>query len=163
MNTIQATDQYTMISNLYGFDKNITWPKEVRNKVINDKNELYDYSEFSDIMPYYMFKALRAEEGKYLNNYGLTKDIFRYYLLNNQMNETMLLPVATNGNGNRLWMVTTNKDSNINSLDHLYEEGSYYTLPKVLGVYRWYSTSEDKYYKPLDKVKVEHSMHFIAE
>ena len=162
-NNILTTDGTVILSNLYGFDKNITWPKEVRNKVINDKNELYDYSEFSDIMPYYMFKALRAEEGKYLNNYGLTKDIFRYYLLNNQMNETMLLPVATNGNGNRLWMVTTNKDSNINSLDHLYEEGSYYTLPKVLGVYRWYSTSEDKYYKPLDKVKVEHSMHFIAE
>lgn len=162
-NNVLTTDGTVILSNLYGFDKNITWPKNIRNSVINNKNEIYDYSEFSDIMPYYMFKALRAEEGKYLNNYGLTKDLFRYYLLNNQMNEAMLLEVPTNNKGNRVWMVTTNKDSNINSLDHLYEEGSYYTLPKVLGVYRWYSTSEDKYYKPLDKVKVEHSMHFIAE
>ena len=75
----------------------------------------------------------------------------------------MLLKVPTNNNGKRLWMVTTDKDTIINKKDFLYEEGDYYTLPQVLGVTKWYSTSEGKYYKPLEKVKVNHSMHFIAK
>ena len=162
-NNLLTTDGTVILSNLYGFDKNITWPKEVRNKVISDKNNLYDYKEFEDIMPYYMFNGLRAEEGKFLTNYGLTKEIFKYYLANNQMNEKMLLPVETNNSGKRMWMVTTDKDVILNKADYLYEEGSYYTLPKSFGVYRWYSTSEDKYYMPLEKVKVNHSMHFIAK
>ena len=108
-----------------------------------------------------MFIGLRAYEGKYLNNYGLDLNLFKYYLKNNQSNETMLLPVQTNKNGKRLWKVTTDRDSKLNN--NLYEEGSYYTLPKSLGVTLWYSTSEDKYYKPLDKVKVNHGMHFIGK
>ena len=54
-------------------------------------------------------------------------------------------------------------DSASEKKDFLYEEGDYYTLPQVLGVTKWYSTSEGKYYKPLEKVKVNHSMHFIAK
>jgi hypothetical protein len=60
-------------------------------------------------------------------------------------------------------MVTTDKDNVLNKKEYLYEEGSYYILPRIVGVYKWYSTSEDKYYNPLDKVKVNHSMHFIAK
>ncbi len=162
-NDILTTDGTVILSNLYGFSKNITWPKEVRNNVVSNSSSLYSYSEFEDIMPYYMFSGLRVEEGKYLNNYGLTKDIFRYYLINNQLNKDMLLPVETNNNGSRLWMVTTDKDNVLNKKEYLYEEGSYYILPRIVGVYKWYSTSEDKYYNPLDKVKVNHSMHFIAK
>ena len=128
---------------------------------MSNKNNLYSYSEFSDIMPYYMFTGLRAEEGKYLSNYGLTKDVFRYYLVNNQLNKDMLLKVPVNAKNKRMWMVTTDVDKVFNYKDFLYEEGSYYILPKVLGVKKWYSTSEDKYYLPNEKVKVNHSMHFI--
>jgi hypothetical protein len=162
-NDFLTTDGTVILSNLYGFNSNVTWPKEVRNSVINDKNQLYSYSEFEDIMPYYMFKGLRAEEGKFLANFGLSKEIFRYYLIKNQLNKDMLLEVPTNGSGKRLWMVTTDKDVVLNKNDFLHEEGSYYTLPYAKGVKRWYSTSEDKYYKPLEKVKVNHSMHFIAK
>ena len=161
-NDFLTTDGTVILSNLYGFDKNITWPK-LRNEIINNKNNLYSYSEFSDIMPYYMFNGLRAEEGKYLNTYGLDKDKFMYYLSANQMNESMLLKVPTNKKGKRVWMVTNDRDNILNKKDYLYEEGSYYTLPYILGVKKWYSTSEDKYYKPLDKVKVNHAMHFIAK
>ncbi len=162
-NDFLTTDGTVILSNLYGFNSNVTWPKEVRNSVINDKNQLYSYSEFEDIMPYYMFKGLRAEEGKFLANFGLSKEIFRYYLIKNQLNKDMLLEVPTNGSGKRLWMVTTDKDVVLNKNDFLHEEGSYYTLPYAKGVKRWYSTSEGKYYKPLEKVKVNHSMHFIAK
>ena len=161
-NDFLTTDGTVILSNLYGFDKNVTWPKEYRNNLINNKNNLYSYNEFSDIMPYYMFNGLRAEEGKILERYGLDKTTFKVYLLNNQMNKNMLLEVPKNNKGKRLWEVTTDKDNNLN-VNILYEEGSYYILPKVLGVRYWYSTSEDKYYKPLDKVKVNHSMHFISK
>lgn len=161
-NDFLTTDGTVILSNLYGFDNNVTWPKEIRNKIINDKSKLYEYSEFEDIMPYYMFNGLRAEEGKYLNNFGLDKDTFKYYLINNQLNEDMILKVPTNNNGKRLWMVTNSNDDILNLNDYLYEEGSYYILPKVFGVNKWYSTSENKYYNPLDKVKINHSMHFIA-
>ena len=162
-NDFITTDGTVVLSNLYGFKDNITWNSEIRNKVINNKNELYSYSEFEDIMPYYMFNGLRAEEGKFLSKFGLTKDLFRYYLLTNQLSKKMLLDVPTNSDGKRLWMVTTDKDIVLNNKDFLYQEGDYYTLPQVLGVTKWYSTSEDKCYRPLDKVKVNHSMHFIAK
>ena len=110
-----------------------------------------------------MFKGLRAEEGKYLNNYQLNLNLFKYYLKNNQNNESMLLNVELNKNNKRLWMVTTSEDKILNYKDYLYEEGSEYKLPKILGVNRWYSTSENKYYKPLDKVIVNHGMHFIKK
>ena len=64
-------------------------------------------------MPYYMFNGLRAEEGKVLQRYGLDKDTFKGYLINNQMNKDMLLEVPTDKNGKRLWKVTTNKDNNL--------------------------------------------------
>ena len=157
-----TTDGTVILSNLYGFDKNITWPK-VRNRVISDKNNLYSYDELKDVLPYYMFIGLRAEEGKYLNNYGLDLNTFKYYLKNNQTNENMLLKVKTNKNNKRLWMVTTNYDKVLDYNKYLYEEGSYYELPRIIGVNKWYSTSENKYYKPGDRVLVNHGMHFISK
>ena len=160
-NNLLTTDGTVILSNLYGFDNNVTWPKNVRNNIINNPNNLYKYDELKDVLPFYMFKGLRAEEGKYLNNYGLNLDLFKYYLKNNQNNESMLLNVELNKNNKRLWMVTTSEDKILNYKDYLYEEGSEYKLPKILGVNRWYSTSENKYYKPLDKVLVNHGMHFV--
>ena len=106
-----------------------------------------------------MFDGLRVEEGKYLSKYGLTKEIFKYYLINNQLNENMLLSVPTNSNGKRMWMVTTDYDNVKNINKYLHEEGSYYRLPNIFGVKSWYSTSEDKYYAPNELVRVNHSLH----
>ena len=125
---------------------------------------LYSYNEFSDIMPYYMFKGLRVEEGKVLERYGLSYDIFKYYLSQNQTNEHMLLPVDTNYQGKRLWMVTTSLDkvNEFNKNKYVHTEGSMYKLPMINGVKKWYSTSENVYYNPGDIIKVELGMHFIA-
>ena len=108
-----------------------------------------------------MFKGMRVEEGKFLENYGFSKDLFRYYLMNNQVNDKMMRSVDTNSNGNRVWMVTTSKDivNEFNKSTYLYEEGTLYKLPSTNG--KWYSTSENKYYNSGDKVKVLHGMHFI--
>ena len=161
-NDLLTTDGTVILSNLYGFNNNVTWNNDIRNSVINNKNNVYSYDELKDVLPYYMFKGLRAEEGKFLNNYGLDLYTFKYYLSNNQTNENMLLPVKTNSNNKRIFKVTTNKDNKL-SINNLYEEGSYYVLPKLLGVNKWYSTSENKYYNSGDKVKVNYSMHFIAK
>lgn len=159
-NDFLTTDGTVILSNLYGFKDNIKWNSDIRNKVL--KNNVYSYDDFKDIMPYYMFSGLRVEEGAYLQKFGLNKELFRGYLMLNQLNKDMLLEVDKNKNNKRVWMVTTDNDNVINYKDYLYEEGSYYVLPKVFGVSMWYSTSEDKYYKPYEKVKVNHSMHFVG-
>lgn len=159
-NNVLTTDGTVILSNLYGFDDNIMWLN--RDMVINDKNNLYDYVEFSDIMPYYMFSGLRASEGKYLANLGyLTKDMFRYYLLQNQMNDDMRLLPITNEDGVRQWMVK-------NSLgdEHLVDEGSYYQLgyptdrsDKFL---YWYNTATGEKYMPMDIVRIWQGTYFEA-
>ena len=159
-NNLLTTDGTVILSNLYGFDNNITWPKNIRNEALKD---IYTYDELKDALPFYMYNGLRAGEGKFLNNYGLDLNTFKYYLKQNQTNDSMLLPVDKNSNGKRLWMVTTDKDKVLNYKEYLYEEGSYYKLPIVLGVNSWYSTSEDKYYKPGSLVKVNNGMHFISK
>ena len=156
-NNILTTDGTVILSNLYEFGDNINWINRDYNKL-----SLYDYSLFSDIMPYYMFKGLRVEEGKVLENY-LDFNTFRNYLIYNQLNEDMLLKPDTNSLGNRLWMVTTSDDNVINCSDYLYEEGSYYKLKKPKNGFKyWYNTADGKYYSPNDVVCVDYGMHFIA-
>lgn len=157
-NDILTTDGTVILSNLYGFTKELTWP-ENRKTIMS--SGVYTYDDFKDFLPYYMFKGMRVEEGKFLENYGFSKDLFRYYLMNNQVNDKMMRSVTTNSKGNRLWMVTTSKDNvnEFNKSNYLYEEGSNYKLPLISG--KWYSTSENKYYKSGDTVKVLHGMHFI--
>lgn len=160
-NDVLTTDGTVILSNLYGFTEDLKWPSS-RKTIMS--NKLYKYDEFKDILPYYMFKGMRVEEGAYLENFGLTYEIFKYYLATNQVNEEMMRKVDTNDNGKRVWMVTTSEDE-VNMFNYslfLHEEGDYYKLPKYDGVTKWYSTSENKYYKPLEQVKVVHGMHFIA-
>ena len=160
-NDVLTTDGTVILSNLYGFTEDLKWP-ESREEIMS--NKLYKYDEFKDILPYYMFKGMRVEEGAYLEKYGLPYEIFKYYLATNQVNEHMMRSVDTNENGKRVWMVTTSEDvvNMFNEVLYLHEEGSYYALPKLSGVTKWYSTSENKYYKPGEQVKVVHGMHFIA-
>ena len=61
-------------------------------------------------------------------------------------------------------MVTTSQDyvTETNKERYLREEGSFYTLPIGIDIKSWYSTSDNKYYKPGTIVTVDHGMHFIA-
>lgn len=159
-NNILTTDGTVILSNLYDFDDNIMWLN--RDMVINNKNNLYDYLEFSDIMPYYMFSGLRASEGKYLANLGyLTKDMFRYYLLQNQMNDDMRLLPITNENGVRQWMV-----KNSLGYEQLVDEGSYYQLGYPTASNReflyWYNTATSEKYMPMDIVRIWQGTYFEA-
>ena len=163
-NILTTSDQIVpgvTLSNMYGFDKNIKWPS-IRKEIISKPGALYVYEDLS-IMPYYLYLGSRGNETKIFVNlgYASTPELIDY-LLRTQLNPEKVSPLVTDKNGNRLWMVTTSEDTVINEKDFLYKEGSYYTLPNVLGVKKWYSTFENKYYLPYDKVKVNHSMHFIA-
>lgn len=91
-NSVITTDGAVYLSNLYGFDENIKWP-EIRNEVISDPDNLYTYEDFADIgMPRKMFDDLRVREAKYLaSTYGITLDVFKGYLLSNQLNTDIWL------------------------------------------------------------------------
>ena len=161
-NNILTTDVNTMISNLYGFKEDATWPEEKSTLVEN--NEL-DYSYFQDVLPYYIYKGFRVKEAGFLINYNfITLDEFKYYITTLVINQNYIKKPITDSTGTNNWMVTTSLDK-VNSLNKrlfLYKEGTTYTLPKYDNVIKWYSTSEDTYYNPGDSVQVYHGMHFIA-
>ena len=159
-----TTDGTVILSNLYGFDNNITWPSS-RNIIMSNSDNLYKYSDLNGV-PYYMFLGMRMEEAKVLNNYGLDKNTFLEYLKYNQLNSQMLKePISKNGS--RYWMVTTS-DMVVNILNkssYLVKEGSYYTLlaPKITtNFHGWYNTGDGKIYKPGAKVKIYYGTHFKA-
>ena len=162
---LTTSDQITTgvtLSNMYGFDKNIKWPS-TRKDIISKPGALYEYSDLS-VMPYYLYLGSRGNETKLFVNsgYATTEELIEY-LLRTQLNPEKGVDPITDSKGNRLWMVTTNKDLVVDKKEFLYKEGSYYTLPSIIGVKRWYSTTENKYYKPLEKVRVNMGMHFIGE
>ena len=163
---VLTTDRTLMISNQYGFTKNITWPKNTREVVISDKNNLYEYSEFKDMMPYYMFKGLRVGEGKYLvNNNFISLEDFKLYLRSFPANPDYYINVEVNSNNKRLWMVTTSLDKVTNSNKNKYKmvEGSTYKLPYRFGVKCYRNAVDNKCYKAGTSFKVYSGMHFIAE
>ena len=164
-NILTTSDQITKgvtLSNMYGFDKNIKWPNS-RKDIISKPGALYEYEDLS-VMPYYLYLGSRGNETKLFVNSGYaTTEGLVEYLLRTQLNPYKVVSPNTNKNGKRMWMVTTSEDIVMNKKDFLYEEGSYYTLPNIIGVKKWYSTFENKYYKPFDKVKVDFPMHFIAK
>ena len=158
-NGILTTDDAVILSNLYGFNNDISWKNRNYSSI-----DLYTYSEFSDILPYYMYKGLRVDEAKVIEN-AISKTEFRYYLLDNPLNEDLLNKPKTDLFGNRTWMVTTSEDyvTMFNKNKYLYKEGSTYTIPKSSKVLYWYNTADGKEYKPGDKITVNTGMHLIAE
>ena len=161
-NDLLTTDGTVILSNLYGFDKNITWPKKVREEALKD---VYTYEELKDVLPYYMFMGLRAEEGKFLNNYGIDLNTFKYYLSSNQNNPRLLRQPIMNL-GKNMWMVTTSIDNvtTLNKHNYLRYEGSTYTLPRNNNrrFLYWLNTADNKIYYPGDKSVVNHGMYFEA-
>lgn len=131
---VLTTEPNIMISNQYGFIDNVKWPDGTRDNIINNKNNLYSFDLFSDIMPYYMFRALRVDEGKYVVDQGLISfDLLKLYLASRPANTEYFKDLPKNSNGKRLITITTSLDNvNLyNKFKYSYEEGegAYYTLP----------------------------------
>ena len=160
-NDVLTTDHNVLISNLYGFEDNAKWPKS-KGQIVNNKNNIIDYSYFKDSVPYYMYKGFRAEEVGYLINNGIiTINQFKYYLTSNISNPYMVKPPINKNNSN-YWMITTSLDKVTNKENYLRKEGSIYTLPINKKVKGWLNTANNKVYKPGDKIVVVHGLHFIA-
>ena len=164
-NNILTTDQNVMISNLYGFNDGAKWPKE-KDQLLADENNLLDYSNFRDVLPYYLYKGFRVAEAGYLvNNNVITLNKFKNYIVNLVINPKMVSNPITKNN-ERYWMVTTSED-NVNDLNkHIFlqKEGNIYILPN-LNKYNfkgWYNSSDNSIYQPGDSIKVSHGIHFIA-
>ena len=148
-NDFITTDGYTDISNLYKFNKDITWEKN-RNII------KVDYEEVKNVLPYYLFKGFRAEEvGVLIAKDQGSLQSFRAYVSGLIVNSNMMKKPIMKDN-KRYWMVTTSKDKISNKKDYLVKEGDYYTLPEG----KWYSTSENKIYKGSTKIRVWTGMHF---
>lgn len=164
-NDFLTTDPNIMISNQYGFTDNVKWPLGTRENIINNKDNLYDYSLFSDIMPYYMFKALRVDEGKFVVNQGyISFELLKSYLSSNPSNSYYFKDLPKNNNGKRLLMITTSLDNvNLyNKYKYIYEEGSYYTLPIRNNIKCYMNTTNNTCYGSGSKIKINTSTHFIA-
>ena len=164
-NDFLTTDPNIMISNQYGFTDNVKWPLGTRENIINNKDNLYDYSLFSDIMPYYMFKALRVDEGKFVVNQGyISFELLKSYLSSNPSNSYYFKDLPKNNNGKRLLMITTSLDNvNLyNKYKYIYEEGSYYTLPIRNNIKCYMNTTNNTCYNGGSKIKINTSTHFIA-
>lgn len=148
-NDFVTTDGYTDITNLYKFDKNITWDKN--RKIIK-----VDYKEVENELPYYLFKGFRAEEVGVLiyKNQGSIESFKEY--VNYLITSSKMIKQPIMKNNKRYWMVTTSEDKVKNKKDYLVKEGSYYKLPKG----KWYSTSENKIYEGNTKVQVWTGMYF---
>ena len=161
-NDLLTTVGTVIMSNLYGFEEDVTWPKEIRAKAMED---MYTYDDLKDVLPHYMYIGLRAEEAKFLTTYGLDIDSFKYYLANHLSNPKMVKPPIQKL-GKNMWMVTTSEDNvtSLNKSNYLRPEGSTYTLPKSKRNRKvsWYNTSNGKTYHEGDKVPVELSMYFQA-
>ena len=163
-NNILTTDHNTMISNLYGFTDNAIWPKEKEMLLNSNTTNLVTYELFKDVLPHYMFKGFRVEEAGFLFNNNMTSlETFKKYIKAFVLKERVLM-LPINKNNKNYWMVTTNLDylTEYNKKNYLKEEGSLYTLQIGIDINSWYSTSDNKYYKPGTIVTVDHGMHFIA-
>ena len=145
-----TTDAYTDITNLYEFDKNATWKEKPSQEL--------DYRYLEDVLPYYMYKGFRAGEVAILiNSNKTTIPEFKNYIENIILDDTMMKePIQKNNT--RYWPVSTGNKWKKNK--KLIKEGDYYQLPFTYKTKKWYSTSENKYYNPGDKVQVWTGMHF---
>ena len=149
-NDILTTDGTVILSNLYGFNEDLTWTDLSNNKDWYTREEL-------DILPNYMYIGLRAKEGKYLQKYGMSKEMFLWYLMNNQLTDEML-PINKNEKNELMFSVQTELDNKC----YLLPEGSVYVLPKNNKVDKYLDTSQNILYKPGDSVKIELSTYFKA-
>ena len=160
-NDLLTVDGMVEMSNVYGFDDDITWNKEKREEMLKD---VFTYDELSDYLPYYMFKGLRAEEAKGLINGGYNINNFVSFVKLLTQDNMLRNPIQKFGKNT--WMVTTSEDNvtDLNKSNYLRYEGNEYIVPKSKNkkLIGWLNTSDNKIYQPGDKVTVYHGMHFEA-
>lgn len=164
-NNLLTTDGTTILSNLYGFTPNITWPN-IRNTTLANKYNVYKYENLADLIPQYMFVGMRMEEAKVLTKYGLDLTTFKMYLASNQVNPNMVLN-PPNINGLNKWMVTTSDDkvTILNEKTYLVSEGSAYLLkePKnTTNFIGWYNSVDGKIYQVGEHAKIYCGTYFEA-
>ena len=143
-----------------GFDENLKW--QIADIV---RSDMYTYETFSYLFKYF-FKTFRLEEAKYVLENGIVtmeqfKDLFDNYLMND--NRKVLPP--EDENGNRLWMVTTSDNYDLNNPSHQLIEGSSYTIPdpdNTENFLYWYNHSDNKHYQPGEVIEVDSSIYLEA-
>ena len=146
-----TTDAYTDITNLYPFNDQIKWDE-------NREVPVLDYEYLKDFLPYYLYKGFRAGEvAILLNNNKTDLEQFKTYITDIVLADYMILKPEEK-NGSRYWAVSV--EGKWNPTTKYVKEGSTYRLPMGEKVKYWYSTSENKYYKPGDKVQVWTGMYF---
>ncbi len=147
---ILTTDGTVILTNLYGFNDNITWTK-VHDMVVNNNDYLYNYEDLN-ILPYYMYKGLRAKEGKWLQQFGLDLDTFRGYLYLNQVNPSMLLPYPEK-NGKYVFPVRTSESST----NYLSDNSTYIVpSPRYPLIFKYYvNTTDGSIYYPGDRIVID--------
>ena len=155
-NNILTTDGTTILSNLYGFEDYIKWPKS-RESIISDENNLYKFEDLNGSLPYHIFLGGRASEAKYIVNQGyMTDELLQNYFRMNQNNPYMIRePIVKNGS--HYWPVSID-----NRKKELIKEGEEYTLPDSK-VNCYFNTSNNKCYKPKDKITIYYGTHFISK
>ena len=161
-NDVLTTDGTGVTMYLYNFNDDLTWGN-FRDEFLA-KNDLFTYEYLKPIFPKYLYYGYRMAEGKNPYNQGRLDISYIAYLLN--VNNTK--EIFKDKDGTNLWMVTTSDDlvNPFNKKKYLRKEDSYYTLPipknknKFIG---WLNTGDNKVYRPFDKVKVLHGMHFVAK
>lgn len=158
-NNILTTDAMLIVSNMFPFNKDLTWTKE-REEYIK-KGHLFVYEDWSWLFPEHIFKGFRMREAMILMDKGIL-DISKFdEVLNGRMKE----PFKTK-EGNYKWIITTSDNINTKQ-SKFYEAGSMYTLPvpknkKGKTFVGWYNHADNNIYQPNDKIKVIYGMYFEA-
>ena len=167
-----TTDGTTALSNLYGFDENITWPS-LRQALMSDQRNLVSYDSFADMTPYYMYVGMRMEEiGVLIRAGALSLNEFRGYLAGNQVNPLMNakpelrnfdithLKEPTIRQNQRTWPVSFGDADGriIEAFSAI--EGQSITLPAHHGVSAWHNSIDGRNYLPGETVKILCGTHF---
>ena len=100
-----------------------------------------------------LYVGLRVEDAYKL---PIDIDMFKYYLMKNQLNEEMYKLPIMDKKGNILWPVS------IDNKKELVKEGSYYKLPNKSRIKYYIESNTMKKYNKNDKVKINHGTHFIS-
>lgn len=172
-NGFVTTDGTVALSNLYGFADNLRWPEQ-RNVYLAQPNSTYDYSEFADTVPEYMYIGMRMGEAKLLTDTGyLSLNDFKGYLLTNQVSPIMWRHPESRVIANDLQNFDTKRLLVPNSVgrQHIWPvsfgdfktsiiEGREVILPTQPDVEFWRNSIDGKLYHPGDRVKIMCGTHF---
>jgi len=150
---ILGQETFANATNAYGFTKDLKY--SYKYYLIRMLPKL-PYSYFKNTVQHHIFVGSKLENAYTMIGPGFDEDFLRNYALNKEKEPYKI-------NGNNAWMMTTSLDDLSDYRKHLYEEGMYYTLPKIKGVKCFLNTFDDECYKPGSKIKVETSFHFIAK